>query len=358
MSGESQVSGSSINTNFPIPGQNNSSQGFRDNFAAIKIALTRTAVELTQLRQNAVFKNPVDGLSAQGNDYNYGKIVKPQLVSHTESFVDLGQQAGSVYIDFLRGNFQKLTVYSDVGPTFRNIPAGNQSATIKIWFKVMNPGAICYLPESVVYGNQTSFISSNKITFPARGDYIAVFQSVENGKKFFVYFLSGFTDYRFLPSSSSTTSSTSSTSSSNSSVAEFDITRLPIASVSDFGVVKVDGTTVGIFDGVLSVIGGVPAVSSDQRLKSNVETIYSALDLNRNLRGVTFNYLAQNEPSMGVIAQEVEPILPDIVKTTDDGYKMVNYYALSGLFIECIKSLEQKIEKLEQQVQELKDRNS
>jgi hypothetical protein len=37
---------------------------------------------------------------------------------------------------------------------------------------------------------------------------------------------------------------------------------------------------------------------------------------------------------------------------------MVNYYALSGLFIECIKSLEQKIEKLEQQVQELKDRNS
>lgn len=356
MSGESQVSGSNINANYPIPGQNNSSQGFRDNFAAIKVALNRTAVELTQLRQNAVFKNPVDGLSAQGNDYSYGKIVRPQLLSYTETIVDLGQQSGSVYIDFNRGNFQKLTVYTDVGPSFRNIPAGNQSAIIKIWFNVMNPGATCSLPESTIYGTNTSFIKSGKITFPARGDYLLVLQSVDNGKKFFVYSLSGLTDFRFLPSSASSSGTVSSTT--GGSLTDLDLTQIPIASVSDFGIVKVDGTTVGIFDGVLSVIGGVPAVSSDARLKSNVETITSALDLNRRLRGVHFNYLAHNEPSMGVLAQEVEPVLPSIVKTTDDGYKMVNYYALSGLFIECIKSLEEKISKLEQEIQELKNRNS
>jgi len=358
MSGESQVSGTSINANFPIPGQNNSSQGFRDNFAAIKAALTRTGTELTQLRQNAVFKNPVDGLAAQSNDYAYGKIAKPQLISYTETIVDLGQQSGSVYIDFNQGNLQRITAFSDFGPVFRNVPVGNQSATIKLWVTAQNPNIICYLPDNTVYGNNNTYTNENKIKFPRRGDYLLCFMSVDRGKKIFVYVLSGLVDFKDMPvvSSSGTGTGTGTNTSAGSSLNSLDITSLPIASVTEFGLVKVDGTTVGIYDGVLSVVGGIPiTVPSDARLKSNVSTIENSINLVEKLRGVRFQYLQDNQPSMGVIAQELEVHIPELVVDGPDGYKRVNYGAMSGLFIESIKTLQQEILDLKQEIADLRN---
>jgi len=351
MSGESQVTGSSINVNYPIPGQNNSTQGFRDNFTAIRAALNRTGVELTQLRQNAVLKNTVEGIPAIANDFAYSRLSKTQLCSQTETFYDLGTQLGTFYVDFNNGNFQKVTIFRDCSPAFVNIPRGDQVGTIKIWFSVQNPNLVCTLPKTVSYGTTNSFTTANKITFPARGDYLLVFNSVDNGRKFFMYPLSGLTDYRNLPSGTSSSTGTGSGSSLTSS----DITSLPIASVSEFGIVKVDGTTIGIFDGVLSVIGGIPvAVSSDARLKTNVETITDSLSSNRRLRGVSFNYIESDQASIGVIAQETEPVLPELVSEGADGFKRVNYAAMAGLFIECIKDLEDQIQQLRQEIAQLR----
>lgn len=351
MSGESQVSGSSINASYPIPGQNNSSQGFRDNFTAIRAALNRAGVELTQLRQNVILKNTVDGIPAVANDYAYSQLSKTQLRSHTETFYDLGTQFGTFYIDFNRANFQKVTVFRDCSPAFSNVPRGDQVATIKIWFSVQNPNLVCTLPKTVAYGTNNSYTVGNKITFPTRGDYILVFSSVDNGRKFFVYSLSGLTDTKSVSGGGSTGVS----SGSGSSLSSADITSMPIASVTNFGIVKVDGTTIGIYDGVLSVIGGIPVnFNSDSRLKTNVETIQDSLTINKQLRGVSFNFIKDDEASMGVIAQELEPILPQLVSTGADGFKRVNYAAMAGLFIECIKDLEDQIGQLRQEVKQLR----
>jgi len=85
--------------------------------------------------------------------------------------------------------------------------------------------------------------------------------------------------------------------------------------------------------------------TSDSQLKDNIKQINSALDKVDSIRGVTFNWKNNGNASMGVIAQEVEEIAPEVVSEVD-GYKAVNYDGLIGLLIESIKELKQEIEDL------------
>ena len=86
---------------------------------------------------------------------------------------------------------------------------------------------------------------------------------------------------------------------------------------------------------------------SDERLKSNIETIENGLEKVEKLRGVT--YTRDERDNIGVIAQEVEKVLPDIVLTADDmmGTKSVDYSRLTAVLIEAVKELTTRIEKLE-----------
>lgn len=87
---------------------------------------------------------------------------------------------------------------------------------------------------------------------------------------------------------------------------------------------------------------------SDSDYKINVETVNNALSIVSNLRGVTFNWIEDDRPSIGVIAQEVENVLPEIV-TTHNGKKSVNYDGLIGVLIEAVKELKQEIHILKQE---------
>jgi len=86
---------------------------------------------------------------------------------------------------------------------------------------------------------------------------------------------------------------------------------------------------------------------SDERLKDNIQTLESGLDKVNQLRGVT--YTKDEKENIGVIAQEVEKILPEIVLTADDemGTKSVDYSRLTAVLIEAVKELSAKLEKLE-----------
>ena len=92
--------------------------------------------------------------------------------------------------------------------------------------------------------------------------------------------------------------------------------------------------------------------TSDQRLKQNIETILEPLYTVSNLRGVKFDWVKNKQTSLGVIAQEVEEVLPFLVSEDSEGTKSVNYSALVGLLIESIKQLNQKVNSLEQLLRE------
>ena len=85
-------------------------------------------------------------------------------------------------------------------------------------------------------------------------------------------------------------------------------------------------------------------IRSDSRLKENVVTVDSALDKVMKMRGVYFNKLDDPIRRIGVIAQEVEQVLPEVVHTDDtpDQMKAVSYANIVGLLIEAVKELAQK----------------
>jgi hypothetical protein len=92
-------------------------------------------------------------------------------------------------------------------------------------------------------------------------------------------------------------------------------------------------------DGTIYASGDV-IMFSDERKKTHIETIPNALEKVLQLRGVTFNKLDDdNRRHSGVIAQEVEKVLPEVVYTAEDDTKSVAYGNMIGLLIEAIKEL-------------------
>jgi hypothetical protein len=85
--------------------------------------------------------------------------------------------------------------------------------------------------------------------------------------------------------------------------------------------------------------------TSDRNLKQNIQTIKDPLNKVMSLRGVNFNWKFDDKLALGVIAQEVEQIVPEVVTITD-GIKTVSYGNIVGLLIEAIKEQQSQIEEL------------
>jgi hypothetical protein len=90
--------------------------------------------------------------------------------------------------------------------------------------------------------------------------------------------------------------------------------------------------------------------TSDATLKTNVETLSGSLDAVKSLRGVSFDWLDNGGSEIGVIAQEVEAVLPDVVSTNDEGIKSVKYGNMVAVLIEAIKEQQAQIDELKAQL--------
>ena len=89
--------------------------------------------------------------------------------------------------------------------------------------------------------------------------------------------------------------------------------------------------------------------ASDLKLKENLNVIEDALDKVEKINGYTFNYIGKDDIATGVVAQEVEKVLPGIVYDVSDEtgtFKAVRYGNIVGLLIEAIKELKDEIERL------------
>jgi hypothetical protein len=110
----------------------------------------------------------------------------------------------------------------------------------------------------------------------------------------------------------------------------------------------------------LDVNGSVRAdeyyYSSDASLKTGIGYLPGDEMLSKvlKLQGVSFNWKENGQPSIGFIAQDVEKIFPELVKTDQDGIKSIQYGNLIAPLVEAIKEQQKQIEQLRQEVEELK----
>ena len=98
--------------------------------------------------------------------------------------------------------------------------------------------------------------------------------------------------------------------------------------------------------GDFTATGDITAFS-DERLKTDVKTIPNALEKVNALRGVTFD--KDGKRGLGVIAQEVEKILPEVVMDGEE-YKSVAYGNIVGVLIEAVKELTKEVAELKKQL--------
>jgi hypothetical protein len=103
----------------------------------------------------------------------------------------------------------------------------------------------------------------------------------------------------------------------------------------------------GYFNGTLSATQFTSL--SDINKKKNIRPIKNAIDITKKLEGVRFNWIDNDEPSIGVIAQDVEKVLPELV-VESGGTKSVSYGNIIGVLIEAIKEQQVRIEELEEKL--------
>jgi len=169
----SKINTGTMNMNYPLPGVNNSTQGFRDNFSSIKLNLDAAKAEIDEIQSKALLKSPLTGTSLN-NDVNNNIIRNAQTLGFRSSTYDLGNNlSGVVSIDLTYGDVQSGTIVGDISLAFLKwAPTATYSSVHLIL--TVTPGQKINLPitssTGVIYGTSTivGFDSSTgDITVPS-----------------------------------------------------------------------------------------------------------------------------------------------------------------------------------------------
>ena len=136
-------------------------------------------------------------------------------------------------------------------------------------------------------------------------------------------------------------------SASSIGVGKSPSSSLPASSLDVAGSI-VAGGNISTLTGTVSALEVFS--TSDRRLKSNIEPLADSLNTIQQLTGVSFTYNANSQDSIGLVAQDVQAVLPQLVREGDNGFLTVNYGALVGLLIEGIKDISSRLTTLEASV--------
>ena len=197
----SQITPNDIDGAYPVAGQDNNSQGFRDNFTNTKTNFQYAANEITDLQNNVLLKSALKGTTLDNNMggaplYNF---LTKQVSGNVSA---LGSTSSSVSLDWSLGSYQTLTTNGSITLGFTNFPVSNVSASIVLQITVTNITHQLTLPAAVSVGTSNlQGYAANVITFNKVGTYTFEFTTVNNGNTITIIDLNRNQDPIYLPSS-------------------------------------------------------------------------------------------------------------------------------------------------------------
>ena len=155
----SSIVTTNIDTTYPVAGQDNDSQGFRDNFTNIKTALDITKSEISDLESKALLKSALTGDSL--NNDGAGAVLEDfELKDISQTRIAKGSTSGTVTFDYEDGSYQTLTTSGSVTLAFSNFPAAGKVGTIRVEINVSSTAHTITLPSAVDIG-QDQLIGSD-----------------------------------------------------------------------------------------------------------------------------------------------------------------------------------------------------
>lgn len=149
----STINTNGINVNYPVPGENNSTQGFRDNFAAIKTNLDTAGTEITDLQNKAVLKAALNG-AVLNNDMANTLISNAATRSFRATTYNLGNAlSGTVLVNVSQADVQYGNVASNVTLQFGSWAPTNTESAVTLRLGISNSSAVITFPSQVVASN-------------------------------------------------------------------------------------------------------------------------------------------------------------------------------------------------------------
>lgn len=179
----SAINPNNIDGAYPVAGQDNNSQGFRDNFTNTKTNFQYAANEITDLQNKAVLKSALTGTTLN-NNMGGSILSNAQLQDMSETVVALGTVSGSTTIDYSLGSVQTLTTNGAVTLSLTNFPPAGGSGSVTVIVTVANIIHTLVIPASVsinARGIQGLNTSTGVISFSSTGVYAFTFSSTNGG---------------------------------------------------------------------------------------------------------------------------------------------------------------------------------
>lgn len=174
----STVNPNTIDSAYPIAGQDNDSQGFRDNFTNIKTNFETVRDEINELHQKAVLKAAITGETLD-NDLDGVDLKYPTLLNPRLKLVNHGSvSTGSTTLDQSQGSYHKLEVSGDIILAFSNIPASGTHTSIFVELNVINAvqNIVLDTPATILNGANVRYFNNATKEFDLPiGDYLFEF---------------------------------------------------------------------------------------------------------------------------------------------------------------------------------------
>jgi hypothetical protein len=177
----SAINPNNIDGAYPVAGQDNNSQGFRDNFTNTKTNFQYASDEITDLQNKVVLKQALTGTTLN-NDMLGAVLSNAQLQDMSETRVALGSLSGTVTINYVSGSYQTVTTNGNIILAFTNWPAAGALGTVAIQVTVSSTSHSVTFPAAAsVNAVGIQGYASNVITFATTGTYTFVFSSSDGG---------------------------------------------------------------------------------------------------------------------------------------------------------------------------------
>ena len=179
----SNINPNNIDGAYPVAGQDNNSQGFRDNFTNTATNFQYAAEEITDLQNNAVLKSALSGTTLN-NNMQGSVLSNAQLQDMSETVVSLGTVSGTTTINYALGSLQTLTTNGAVSLAFTNFPAAGAAGSVTVQVTVASIIHTLIFPSSVsvnAQGIQGLNASTNTVSFAATGVYSFQFVTSNGG---------------------------------------------------------------------------------------------------------------------------------------------------------------------------------
>ena len=166
-----------IDQTYPTAGQDNDSQGFRDNFNNVKDSLSLASSDIVELQSKAVLKAGIGTNDTVTNDLAGSSITNGQFNTfYATAYSPVAPVTTGQYVDLANGSFQSFVMGADIDFTFRGWPTTGQYAVVRLLLTAQDPTIArtatfnSYQSQNIYYGNSgviDQLIANNAFKVPA-----------------------------------------------------------------------------------------------------------------------------------------------------------------------------------------------